>query len=70
MNGTRDFGAHGHAMQALAHTISVEATHRQGLPRTGRSRRGLRYRVGKALVLVGSRVMGRRVEVRDLAQPA
>lgn len=70
MNGTRDFGAHGQAMQALAYTINVEATHRHGLPRTGRNHRGLRYRVGKALVLVGSRVMGRCVEVRDLPQPA
>jgi len=72
MNGIYDFGAHGHGMQTLAqaqaHTIRIEANHRTGATRHGR-RRGLRYRVGKALVATGSRVMGPSVEVRDVVQP-
>jgi hypothetical protein len=68
MNGTKDFGAYGHATQALAHTVQIEAQSRHGAPR--RRRRGLRYRIGKTLVLTGSRVMGRSVDVRDLVQPA
>jgi hypothetical protein len=68
MNGTKDFGAHGHATQAMAHTIQVEARLRHGAPR--RRRPTLRYRIGKTLVVTGSKVMGRSVDVRDLAQPA
>ena len=68
MNGTKDFGAYGHATQALAHTIQIEARTRHGRP--SRRRRSLRYRIGKSLVVAGSKVMGRPVDVRDLVQPA
>jgi hypothetical protein len=70
MNGMYDFGAYGHGMQTLAqaHTIRIEANHRTSATRHGR-RRGLRYRVGKALVVTGSRVMGPSVDARDVVQP-
>lgn len=71
MNGTKDFGAYGHAAQAQAHSLMAEAS--RGRPTT-RSRRhaDVRFRIGRVLVLAGSRLMRRRIEVPDfeLAQPA
>ena len=72
MNGLKDFGMYGQATQAAAHSALQEGTHRPGRTTGERRPSAVRFRVGRGVVIVGSRIMGRRIELPDFdrAQPA
>ncbi|MDH4116603.1 MAG: hypothetical protein OEX04_02985 [Acidimicrobiia bacterium] len=72
MNGFGELPMHGLASQAMAQSLRAEALSRsKHTPRPPVERR-VRYRLGKPVVALGSRIMGLRIDIPDpdCAQPA